>query len=403
MPRFDFSNGAVQYQPLQLQKRVLRLIGYYPGDDRLAHWALIFVLLFHYGSQIFLTYLEGRQSYINLKGGDLQQALEVICVAPSRFGGVIKCFILYWKRKELKQLLDILEGLFERKNPREKKINRWATYWGYQFTYWELMFTNLTCVFYCVLPIVLMIWHFVDKPDEPRIFLLPFKVGLLFNYQKSVLFEITYATMIYIAFVPIFMMAGSDGLFIGACLMVSSQYSIVRQELEDLSESLKANHNAEITPEENERVCAKLELIAQRHNQAIDITNEMSRVFRLNVFASITISALKIGLSCITMMKADQFNKLIYVWYSLGITTEIYLYSYGGTHLNEESEKLSGAAYDFPWYNYRKNVRNIIQMMMIRAQTPSRVDVPFFDVSVVTFSTILRTAGSYVTMMKSFM
>ncbi|XP_021709171.1 odorant receptor 10a isoform X2 [Aedes aegypti] len=129
----------------------------------------------------------------------------------------------------------------------------------------------------------------------------------------------------------------------------------------------------------------------------------MSRLFLQNVFASFTIAAIKIGIACITVMKAEGLNKLIFVWYSLGILTEIYLYSYGGTQLMEESEKLSRTAYDFPWYRYRKNVRQIIQMMMLRAQKPSRVDVPFFEASVVTFSTILRTAGSYVALMQTFL
>lgn len=54
-----------------------------------------------------------------------------------------------------------------------------------------------------------------------------------------------------------------------------------------------------------------------------------------------------------------------------------------------QSEELNRTAYDFPWYRYRKNVRQIIQMMMLRAQKPSRVDVPFFEASVVTFSTVI--------------
>nr|XP_029717663.1 odorant receptor 10a-like [Aedes albopictus] len=406
MSRFAFAEGPAQYRPFQLQKRLFRVLGYYPGDDRLAHWGMLLVLFFHYWSQVMLIYWEGKHAWIKIGEGDLQPALEGICPTPSRFGGILKCCILIWKRKQLKQLLDKLKGWFDREEPREKKVNLWATYWGYQFTYWELMFTHLTCVFYCLLPVAAMLFHFMKQPDEPRIYILPFKLALPFDYCKSPVFEITYLIMCYIAYPPIFMMAGGDGLFIGVCLLISSQYRIVQQELEALGNSVESDHHrgtGEVTAEENDHVFEQLKLIAQRHNRTIDTTEEMSRLFLQNVFASFTIAAIKIGIACITVMKAEGPNKLIFVWYSLGILTEIYLYSYGGTQLMEESEELNRTAYDFPWYRYRKNVRQIIQMMMLRAQKPSRVDVPFFEASVVTFSTILRTAGSYVALMKTFL
>ncbi|XP_065094434.1 odorant receptor 10a-like [Ochlerotatus camptorhynchus] len=406
MPRklIAFADGDVQYRPFQLQKKLFRGLGYYPGDERFAHWGMFLVLFFHYWSQVMLIYWEGKHAWIKIGEGDLQPAFEGICPTPSRFGGLLKCCILISKRKQLKQLLDTLKELFDRKEPREKEVNLWATYWGYQFTYWELMFTHLTCVFYCLLPIAAMLLHFMTEPDESRIYILPFKLALPFDYCKSPVFEITYIIMCYIAYPPIFMMAGGDGLFIGVCLLISSQYRIVQQELEALGESGGGKDSfAQATDEENDRIFEQLKLIAQRHNRTIGITVEMSALFLQNVFASFTIAAIKIGLACITVMNAEGLNKLIFVWYSLGIITEIYVYSYGGTRLMEESEKLSQTAYDFPWYRYRKNVRQIIQMMMLRAQKPSRVDVPFFEASVVTFSTILRTAGSYVALMQTFL
>lgn len=45
-------------------------------------------------------------------------------------------------------------------------------------------------------------------------------------------------------------------------------------------------------------------------------------------------------------------------------------------------------AYDFPWYRYDRNTRHLIQMMMIRAQYGSNVDVPFFETSMASFSAV---------------
>lgn len=103
-------------------------------------------------------------------------------------------------------------------------------------------------------------------------------------------------------------MSGSDGLFIGVCLLISSQYRIVQRQLQALGDNgqpaaaaatSKDDYSDEV---ENERIFGQLKLIAQRHKQTIDITSEMSDLFQPNVFASITIASIKIGLACITLM-----------------------------------------------------------------------------------------------------
>lgn len=112
--------------------------------------------------------------------------------------------------------------------------------------------------------------------------------------------------MCYISYPPIFMMAGGDGLFIGVCLLISSQYRIVQLELEALGESCGGRDSlAQASDEENDRIFKQLKLIVQRHNRTIDITREMSALFLQNVFASFTIAANKIGLACITVMKVS--------------------------------------------------------------------------------------------------
>ncbi|XP_055642280.1 odorant receptor 10a-like [Toxorhynchites rutilus septentrionalis] len=385
---------------------MFRIMGYYPGDDWFTHWSRIPAFFIQYFGQMWLFYWEVRYSVISWSEGELMAGLESFCPAPSRLAALLKCLYLIAQRKRLRKLINRLQELFNRKESLEIPSNQWATYWGYQFTYWELLFTNLTCWFFITLPVVAMVYHSMKEPDEPRIFLFPIRLDLPFEYRKSPLFEICYVIVCYLGYTVILLMAGSDGLFIGSCLLISSQYRIVQRQLQALGDNewpaataSKDNYSDEV---ENERIFEQLKLITQRHKQTIDITSEMSDLFQPNVFASITIASIKIGLACITLMKAEGFGKLKFIWYTLGVLTEIFVYSYGGTHLMEESERIGDSAYDFPWYRYRKDVRQLIQLMMIRAQKPSRIEVPFFEASFVTFSTILQTAGSYVTLMQTF-
>ncbi|XP_039453515.1 odorant receptor 10a-like [Culex pipiens pallens] len=398
--------GKSQYGPLQLQRKTFRIIGYYPGDSGFLHWAMVGVFVFHYWFQIQLSYWEIRYGWLMMREGDVLAALEGICPTPSRIDAILKCLILIGERKKLKMLLDKLVELHDQGKASEKSIYQWANYWGHQFTKFELTFFIMTCIFFCLLPMATMIYHAVVAPDEPRIYLLPALVALPYNYAYSPAFEFTFLLLAFITFTPSFMLAGGDGLFIGVCLLVTSQFRIVQQQLESLSREEAHGTAVDLanpTAAENDRVLAQLKLIAQRHNQAIEISREMSSLFMPNVFAVYTIAAVKIGLACLILMQSEGFKKLIYMFGSLGILTEIYVYSYGGTLLLEESEQIRRSAYDFPWYRYDKDVRRLIQMMMIRARKPSGLDVPFFEASVATFGMIIRTAGSWVTLMQTFL
>lgn len=107
------------------------------------------------------------------------------------------------------------------------------------------------------------------------------------------------------------MLAGGDGLFIGVCLLVTSQFRIVQQQLESLGREEPpgtAVNPANPTAAKNDQILAQLKLIAQRHNQAIEISREMSSLFMPNVFAVYTIAAVKIGLACLILMQVGPIR-----------------------------------------------------------------------------------------------
>lgn len=138
------------------------------------------------------------------------------------------------------------------------------------------------------------------------IFLNNFSIySLPYNYQYSPVFELTFLLMAYITFTPCFMLAGSDGLFIGVSLLVSSQFRIVQQQLENLEikEILSEND-----PTENKRILTQLKQIIKRHNQAIEMSQEMSSLFVPNVFICYTIAAVKLGMACLVMSKVSIYK-----------------------------------------------------------------------------------------------
>jgi 7tm Odorant receptor len=83
---------------------------------------------------------------------------------------------------------------------------------------------------------------------------------------------------------------------------------------------------------------------------------------------------------------------------------------------------ISWAAYRFEWYKCDKSVRLLIQMMIMRANKECKVAVPFFSPSLPTFASvsvcnnfteilkllqgffqIIQSAGSYITLLQTFL
>lgn len=88
------------------------------------------------------------------------------------------------------------------------------------------------------------------------------------------------------------------------------------------------------------------------------------------------------------ILLAEGAEKLIFVNYIIASTTQVLVYSLGGNFLEDASTSVRDAAYDFQWYKCDKRIRKLIQLMMLRAQRKTAVDVPFFEASLETFGAV---------------
>ncbi|XP_049277817.1 odorant receptor 22c-like isoform X3 [Anopheles funestus] len=217
-------------------------------------------------------------------------------------------------------------------------------------------------------------------------------------------------------------MLGDVTLFTGICLYISGQFQAIKLEMEAISATLD-NNSVKSSASETRRVNLELRRICKRHEDIIDLVADTRSAFTPNIlivyiFASIMLCVVCVAVFAVSMylilkglslthelysLQVEGIYKLIYIPYTMSVLTVLYFYSYSGTVISYSSDSVQTMAYDFPWYRFDRNTRHLIQMMMIRAQYGSNVDVPFFETSLASFSTIVRTASSYITLMKSFL
>ncbi|KAG5673639.1 hypothetical protein PVAND_003668 [Polypedilum vanderplanki] len=89
--------------------------------------------------------------------------------------------------------------------------------------------------------------------------------------------------------------------------------------------------------------------------------------------------------------------------YLIAYLLQMLCYAISGNMMINSSANVATSCYDFQWYKCNAKVRKVIWMIMIRAQKPVNVEIPFLEVSLETFLNIIRAGTSYYTLMKSLL
>ena len=174
---------------------------------------------------------------------------------------------------------------------------------------------------------------------------------------------------------------------------------------------------------QNSQIFKDLSKIREHHQKAINLSRSLSNTYVMIVLLHFLSASITICISCVTILLADGFDKLIFVNYIMAATTQVFLYALGGEVLVISSTSIKFAAYQTDWYKCDQKIGKSLLFIITRAGRSSGVDVPFFEVSLETFASvsnlkvillqnlfnylfifqILATAGSYITILNKFL
>uniref|UniRef100_A0A182NRC7 Odorant receptor n=1 Tax=Anopheles dirus TaxID=7168 RepID=A0A182NRC7_9DIPT len=400
-PKLDDTRRGRKWNIFRLQRKILLIFGLWPADRLVRPWyvkVLIGINLVTLAICMVGEFLHGLYAY---QDGDLSESIESICPTVARISGFLRMLFYLINEDKIDGVLTNIGELLRNEHPRESSINKRMTALGQQFTFYLFLMMFFAACLYGVTPFFIMSYNWWQG-QRPLVKLLPFKLALPYDSQNSFYFTLTTVFLNYASAPTITSQSGSDALFSGVCLYVYGQFQAIKLEVESLSSSLNAR-SLKGSPFETDRVNLALRRISKRHQQIIDLVAEVRTAFAPNVLLVYTATAIIMCIVCVALLVVEGIYKLTYLPYAFAELTLLFLYSYSGTIIRDASEAVQTVAYDFPWYRYDRNTRHLIQMMMIRAQHGSNVDVPFFETSMASFSAIVRTASSYITLMKSFL
>ncbi|XP_063912024.1 odorant receptor 94a-like [Zophobas morio] len=190
-----------------------------------------------------------------------------------------------------------------------------------------------------------------------------------------------------------------DPLIGGLVHQAAAQVQVLKENLQHLDAQV---HNESV---KYEAVYFQLKNCVQRHQKILNFVKEYQECFSPVVFSQFAGSSLVIGLLCFQISKllTIDVTALIMMNYLSVLFFQIFFYCYYGTLLIEESKTLPNAVYMSKWYECSIGAQKALGILMERSQKPMVVTAgKLFDLSLVTFTTILRRAYSLLAVLKNY-
>ncbi|KAJ8943736.1 hypothetical protein NQ318_007184 [Aromia moschata] len=207
--------------------------------------------------------------------------------------------------------------------------------------------------------------------------------------------------------------AALDTLVAGLICHAATQVAILKDTLEDLARTVddQIEEESEMMSEAEKnqlrsrtiykKICECID-----HYDAIDqFVKDLEKTYSFVVFTQFVASILVICISCLQLSIVKPFTVPFFamVIFVTTMLTEIYLFCYYGTVLYEESDSIVNAIYMSEWYNYDNKSKKALITLMERAKRPMVVTAgKLLDLSLVTFTTIIRRSYSLLAVLKNY-
>ncbi|XP_017035184.1 odorant receptor 9a [Drosophila kikkawai] len=139
------------------------------------------------------------------------------------------------------------------------------------------------------------------------------------------------------------------------------------------------------------------------HQKGLHIADHIADQYRPLIFLQFFLSALQICF--IGFQVADLFPKpqsLYFIAFVGSLLIALFIYSKCGENIKSASQDFGNGIYESAWTEFTPSTKRALLIAAMRAQRPCQMKGYFFEASMATFSTIVRSAMSYIMMLRSF-
>ncbi|XP_023301426.2 odorant receptor 24a [Lucilia cuprina] len=395
LPRFLTKNYPLDKHLFLIPRFALSLIGYYPESERTTKvqlWSFFNIVILGYGCYAEFYY---GIHYLSI---DIPSALDALCPVASSIMSFLKIFFIWWYREEYKFLIEKVRYLTAQQNSSGKvqMKKRYFTL-ATRLNALVFFFGFCTSTSYTLRHIVTN--TFLYLKGQPIIYETPFKMMFPEALLSMPIYPITYILVHWHGYITVLAFVGADGFFLGFCFYFSTLLKAIQQDLQSILTDNGTKNNCRYDSEE--KVCAALEDIIERHNEVAELTDKFSLIMVEITLCHFITSSIIIATSVVDLLLFSGYGIIVYVVYTCAVLTEIFLYCLGGNTVMDSSEDLATKAYSSEWYTHSVKIQKIVLLIMVRSQRAIIIKVPFFAPSLPALTAILRFTGSVIALAKS--
>ncbi|KAH8296906.1 hypothetical protein KR044_000613 [Drosophila immigrans] len=375
---------------LKVQGLYFRILGYDIVDGRRGwlHPCTTLWMMFALAAaqpMIVVFCLRNVENLDNLTDG--VGSMLVDCLALLKFG------IIIWLRNDLKRLVAKLRNILSR-----ECVNEESAFIISEENQWEQRVSGvyknsfmLTAILSCVMPLVsTIIFYFQTGKLQ---FQLTFPCVYPWDNSRMVFSLLSYVLVVTASFGAVLPTICADTFFSALTHNLVALYKTAQNKMQLFG--------VETLEETQER----LSEILQLYKSSLDMSDALNRYYRLTICMQLIVASLLLCVLGYTLSEnIAQPKTPFYAVFMISVLIQLYIYCYCGEYLKTESRRFAKAIYDCPWYEataVNPTIGRSLQISMMRAQRGSHIDGYFFEANMRVFLSIVKTAMSYLALLRS--
>ncbi|XP_017844763.1 putative odorant receptor 98b [Drosophila busckii] len=325
---------------------------------------------------------------------NLNNLTDALCSLLIDVLAVFKLGLLICRHKDIMQLLHSLQQLLHeecrqgaaaaiiaQQNKREQFISG---------LYKNIFIVSAASA--CLMPLLRMLYIFYRygqvEPALPFPSVYPWHNRHLLNYSVSYAWNVCAAAAVLLPTVCV------DTLY---CALTHNLCALFQIAQHKFKHATVADYNAQ-------RGVGQLDLLTL-YQRTLDLTGTLNACFRLLVTVQFLIASLHLCVLSYQMAtNLLQPDVLFFFAFTCSILAQVYLYCYCGECVKDESMRITAAIYECSWLEMTCQLPGLsqtLQLSMLRAQRASCIRGYFLEANRITFVKIVKTAMSYVTLLRS--
>ncbi|KAK2584228.1 hypothetical protein KPH14_006643 [Odynerus spinipes] len=314
---------------------------------------------------------------------DLDEATECALICTAFYLCILRLTVYSLHRKDMLYIVETMQSDWVSASYDDVLILREKCIFTFRLAKYFISTVAITILLFICAPFVEGIIHGTNAR------VLPFRGYFFVNHTISPIFEIVYTYNVVSGCFSATTIAGATGFNLVVVMHGSAKFAILQRRL-------RAIKGTEKTAEADLAACIK------SHQDAIAFADALERVINILALGQFVIST---GLVCfagfqITSMMEDRGRLMKYTAFLNSAILELFLFSFSGNVLIEESEAVGFAAYGSDWYG--SNLGQTLQMIIMRCRLPCQITAAkFYSMSLESFATVLSTSFSYLTVLQA--